>query len=197
MIADPGFKLVRKIIEQKCPVISIPGPCALVSALVISGLPTDSFFFSGFIPKKKIERKKFFEKIKKINSTLIFYESPKRIIKSLITMSDTFGTDINVVICKELTKKFEEIKRDKIINLIEYYTENTFLKGEHIILVNNNFKKNITEEQIISQLLKTSSDKTMKDKVNLVTKKLEISRKKVYEAALKINSKTNFKGQSK
>ena len=107
------------------------------------------------------------------------------------------GTDINVVICKELTKKFEEIKRDKIINLIEYYTENTFLKGEHIILVNNNFKKNITEEQIISQLLKTSSDKSMKDKVNLVTKKLEISRKKVYEAALKINSKTNFKGQSK
>ena len=112
-------------------------------------------------------------------------------------MSDTFGTDINVVICKELTKKFEEIKRDKIINLIEYYTENTFLKGEHIILVNNNLKKNITEEQIISQLLKTSSDKSMKDKVNLVTKKLEISRKKVYEAALKINSKTNFKGQSK
>ena len=194
LIADPGFKLVRKIIEQKCSIISIPGPCALISALVVSGLPTDSFFFSGFIPKKKLERKKFFKKLKKINSTLIFYESPKRIIQSLVAISNIFGPDINVVICKELTKKFEEIKRDKIINLIAEYSENTFLKGEHIILLENNVKENISEEEIISQLMKIPSSTSMKDKVNIVTKKMEISRKKVYETALKINSKSNFNG---
>jgi len=194
LIADPGFKLVEKIIEQKLPVISIPGPCALISALVVSGLPTDSFFFSGFIPKKQTDRENFFKKLKKINSTLIFYESPKRINKSLVVMSKVFGSHVNVVICKELTKKFEEIKRDKIINLIEEYSEIISLKGEHIILVENNFKENIDEDEIISELMKVSSGTSMKDRVNIVTKKLEISRKKVYQTALKIISKTNFNG---
>ena len=189
LIADPGYKLVKKAVEEKCKVVSVPGPCALISALVVSGLPTNSFFFSGFVPKKKIDKEKFFENLKSLETTLIFYETPKRIKKTLIEMSKVFGLSKNVVICKELTKKFEEIERGSLRDLVFFFSDLINIKGEYVILLENNNKREITDKEIIDELLIELGSKSMKSSVSLIAKKLEVSRKKVYDIALKLKKK--------
>lgn len=135
-ISDPGYKLVRECLNQKIKVVSIPGPSALLTGLVSSGLPTDKFIYLGYLPKKKSHRFKLFTKIKDVNnllsSTFIFYESPQRIVDTLNDLENALG-NIFIVICRELTKIHEEIKKDRIRNLIEYFTK-TQPKGELTIV---------------------------------------------------------------
>jgi 16S rRNA (cytidine1402-2'-O)-methyltransferase len=136
-ISDPGFKLIREAIENKIKVISVPGPSAVISALVSSGLPTDKFLFLGFLPKKSGHRKTMFENLNKslkiINSTVIIYESPHRLIKTLNELKLEFG-DIEVVVARELTKMYEEIRKDLISNQIKHFENG--VKGEIVLLFN-------------------------------------------------------------
>ena len=135
LISDPGFKLVRNALERGVRVESIPGPSSVISALVSSGLPTDKFLFLGFLPKKSGHRKNLFQNLKTtlklIESTVIFFESPFRVLKTLEELKEEFG-DIEVVIARELTKIHEEVKKDKISNLLEFYKKS--IKGEIVIL---------------------------------------------------------------
>jgi len=135
-ISDPGFKLIRECWKEGIKVVSIPGPCSPISALACSGLPTDKFLFLGFTPGKSSQRIKFFEQVKNslnyLSSTVIFFESPFRIVKSLGDMESVFG-DIDVVVARELTKVHEEIKKDKISNLITFFSQNT-PRGEFVVL---------------------------------------------------------------
>lgn len=137
-ISDPGFKLVRQALENNINVVSIPGPTSLVSALVSSGLPTDKFQFLGFLPQKPGHRLKFLNDLKKsqdiLSSTVIFFESPYKIKKSLVDLKEVFG-DIEVVIGRELTKIHEEIKKEKISIFLEKYEKNA-PKGELVVLFN-------------------------------------------------------------
>lgn len=135
-ISDPGFKLVKECIVQKIKVIPIPGPSALLAALVASGLPTDKFLFLGYLPKKDLKRKKLLEKIKKIpfSFTLIFFESPKRVIKLLKEIQLILG-EIDLVLARELTKVFEEFLRGKPSELLKVLEKNP-PKGEFTVLVN-------------------------------------------------------------
>ena len=114
-ISDPGFKLVRECLIQGIKVEAIPGPSAILTALVSSGLPTDKFLFLGYLPKKQGKRKKLLEncKLSAVHYTLIFYESPHRLIETLKDLQEIFG-DIEIVLCRELTKIYEEIKRKRI-----------------------------------------------------------------------------------
>lgn len=132
LISDPGYKLVRECRRMQIPVVSVPGPCAAISALVSSGLPTDKFVFIGFLPHKPIKRKKIFESLKQIkkelNPTVIIYESPFRLTKTLEEIKSCFG-DIEVVIANELTKKFE-----KLISITTLENIPNNMKGETIIL---------------------------------------------------------------
>lgn len=130
-ISDPGFYLIREAIKYNIPVSPIPGPTALISALVCSGLPTDKFEFYGFIPKKDNQKKKFFENIKE--TTTIFYESPHRIIKTLKTMNDTIP-EKQVVIARELTKKFEEFIRGTVKGVYNKLKDKK-IKGEIVVIV--------------------------------------------------------------
>lgn len=136
-ISDPGFKLVRECIKEGIKVISIPGPTSLISALVSSGLPTDKFLFIGFLPKKQGHRKTLFENIKKsiklINSTVIIFESPHRLITTLEEIKEEFG-DIEIVVARELTKIHEEVRKDLISNQIKHYMKQ--VKGEIVLLFN-------------------------------------------------------------
>ena len=138
LISDPGFKLVRECIAQGIKVISIPGPSSVVSALVISGLPTDKFFFVGYLPKKEGHRRKMLETIRKLNnliaSTIIIFESPHRLPKTLNEIKNVLG-DIKIVLARELTKIYEETKKDQVSNLIGHFSKNT-PKGEFVILFN-------------------------------------------------------------
>lgn len=138
LISDPGFKLVRECIIQGIKVISIPGPSSVVSALVVSGLPTDKFFFIGYLPKKEGHRKKMLETILKLNnlisSTIIIFESPHKLLKTLNEIKDVLG-DIEIVLARELTKIYEETKKDRVSSLINYFSKTT-PKGEFVILFN-------------------------------------------------------------
>lgn len=135
LVSDPGFKLVREAVARGVRVESIPGPTSPISALVSSGLPTDKFLFLGFLPKKPGHRKTLLKNLKSslilIESTVIFFESPFRVLKTLEELKEEFG-DIEVVIARELTKIHEEIKKEKISNLLEYYKKG--IKGEVVIL---------------------------------------------------------------
>lgn len=133
-ISDPGYKLVRECIEKDIKVEAIPGPTAMISALVSSGLPTDKFLFLGFLPKKEGHRKSLLEKVKEmpVSSSVIFYESPHRIIKSLGELFEIFG-DIEVVLARELTKIHEEVRKDKIATFLEYYKKSK-PRGEYVVL---------------------------------------------------------------
>lgn len=137
-ISDPGFKLVRECLIQGIKVEAIPGPSAILTALVSSGLPTDKFLFLGYLPKKQGKRKKLLEncKLSAVHYTLIFYESPHRLIETLKDLQEIFG-DIEIVLCRELTKIYEEIKRKKISETIAYF-EKTPPKGEFTLLFNFN-----------------------------------------------------------
>jgi 16S rRNA (cytidine1402-2'-O)-methyltransferase len=135
-ISDPGFKLIRECIKEGIKVESIPGPCSVISALVSSGLPTDKFLFVGYPPHKEGHRKQFFEKIKSsmsvLKTTLIMFEAPHKLIRTLSEMKDVFG-DIDIVICRELTKVYEEIRRETIAKSLEHFMK-ILPKGEFVIL---------------------------------------------------------------
>jgi 16S rRNA (cytidine1402-2'-O)-methyltransferase len=130
-ISDPGFKLVRECLKQEIKVESIPGPSSLLTALTVSGLPTDKFMFLGFLPKKGGKRKIIFESLPK-KTTVIFFESPFRLLKTLNGLKETLG-DIEIVVCRELTKIFEEIRREKISQSMTHFEKNK-PKGELTIL---------------------------------------------------------------
>ena len=131
-ISDPAYRLIRAAIDSNFLVQSIPGPSAFLTALVCSGLPTDRFIFEGFLPHKK-GRKGKLEKIKDIDATVIYYESPNRIKKTLNDILKYVG-DRPAVICRELSKKFEEIFRGKVSELLNNFN-NGKAKGEFVIMI--------------------------------------------------------------
>lgn len=135
-ISDPGFKLVRECISQGIQVEAIPGASSILTALVSSGLPTDKFLFLGYLPKKKNKRLNLLKNytLDARPYTLIFFESPHRLLKTLIDLKETFS-DIEIVICRELTKIHEEIRREKISQAIAHF-EKVKPKGEFTLVFN-------------------------------------------------------------
>lgn len=135
-ISDPGFKLIRECIREKIRVEAIPGPSSVITALNVSGLPTDKFMFLGYLPKKSGHRKTLLGNIKKVSSvikqTVIFFEAPHRIQKTLDELSVVFG-DIDIVLARELTKAHEEVRREKISASLAHYEKNN-PKGEYVVL---------------------------------------------------------------
>lgn len=136
LISDPGFKLVRESIRRGINIVSIPGPTAIICALTSSGLPPDRFVFLGYLPKKEGKRMQILKSLndarKLLNSTIILYESPHRLVDGLVLIKKVFG-DIDIVIARELTKIHEEIRREKVSESIRHFGKNT-PKGEFTIL---------------------------------------------------------------
>ena len=132
-ISDPGYLIVKKCIEHNIEVECLPGPTALIPALVISGLPCERFTFEGFLPVKK-GRKTRLEELSIEKRTMIFYESPHKLIKTLNDFSKAFGSEREVSITKEISKVFESTFRGKIVEVIEQINE-TKIKGEFVIVV--------------------------------------------------------------
>ena len=130
-ISDPGAEIVKHAIENNIEVIPIPGACAAINALIASGLDTNEFYFIGFLPVNKKEKKEKLEKIKKINSTLIFYEAPHKLINTLENIKEVLG-DRKIVLARELTKIHEEFIRGNISKILE---KNIEIKGEFVIIV--------------------------------------------------------------
>ncbi|MFC1807985.1 16S rRNA (cytidine(1402)-2'-O)-methyltransferase [Candidatus Omnitrophota bacterium] len=133
-ISDPGYRVINDAINEGVEVIPIPGASAAISALSVSGMPTDKFFFEGFLSSKGAARKKRLKEISALKHTIIIYESPHRILVTLKDMQEVLG-DIDLVCAREITKKFEEIRRSGIGDAITYFSEHT-RKGEFVIIFN-------------------------------------------------------------
>ena len=135
-ISDPGFLLIRECIKHNIQVECLPGATALITALVISGIPSDKFLFEGFLPTKKGRTKRLKELVDE-KKTIVFYESPYRILKTLKDFSDYFGTENNISISRELTKIYEETFRGTVKESIKHFEKNK-PKGEFVLVLSNN-----------------------------------------------------------
>ena len=135
-ISDPGFRLVRAAIENEVTVVPVPGPSALISALVAAGLPTDEFFFAGFLPSRSNARRVRLEALKTVPGTLIFYEAPHRLAATLKDAYEILG-EREAVVARELTKLHEQIKRGRLSELANFYEEED-ARGEIVLLIDRN-----------------------------------------------------------
>jgi 16S rRNA (cytidine1402-2'-O)-methyltransferase len=132
-ISDPGYKIIRSALDSGINVIPIPGPSGLIAALTASGKPTDQFAFIGFLSPKPIKRKNQLKKLKEEGRTVVLYESPHRITKTLADILEVYG-DTDIVLARELTKRFEEIRREKVSSSIEHFGSKK-AQGEFILIV--------------------------------------------------------------
>ena len=190
LVSDPGYKLVSKCIENKIQIDVIPGPSAIISALVVSGLAPNNFFFAGFPPKKKKRRIDSLKKLLEIDATLIWFESPKRVLSFLTELLSTFGNR-QTVIAKELTKLYQEILRNDLKSIICNLKKRKKLKGEYVILLEG--KKEIIVNEInidvqkrIYDLIKTN---TVRSVVNTIVEETNLPKNIVYKEILKIKEK--------
>jgi 16S rRNA (cytidine1402-2'-O)-methyltransferase len=136
-ISDPGFRLVRLAIEQSVPVVSAPGPSALITALVASGLPTNEFFFGGFLPARSGARQARLNELRSVPSTLIFYEAPHRLAATLKDAREILG-EREAVVARELTKLHEEVRRGRLSELATHYSVEENPRGEIVLLIDRN-----------------------------------------------------------
>tara|TARA_Y100001935_G_scaffold184714_1_gene153297 strand:+ start:143 stop:1003 length:861 start_codon:yes stop_codon:yes gene_type:complete len=188
LISDPGFKLVLKCSEYGIKVSPIPGPSALIAALSVSGLPTSSFKFEGFLPRKKALREKHIEKLQEELSTLIFYESSHRIEATLNDLGNILGLNRKAVVARELTKLHETIIYGDIGSILSNITSNNEQKkGEFVILVAGKeeilIKNNDSLDFILPILMK---DLSVRQAAHLAAKLTGANKNYVYECALKI-----------
>ena len=189
LISDPGYKLIKELKKKNLTVTSCPGPSSPITAITLAGLPSDKFFFSGFLPVKSKARKDYLLKIKNIESTIIFFESPNRIVKSLETILEIFG-DRNIAICRELTKKFEEVITLKVSEAIKNLSSRDNIKGEIVIVIEGEVKKDKSQnlEAILKDALKSMS---LSDAAKEISNYTNFSKKEVYNAALALKDRKN------
>jgi len=182
LISDPGFKLVQEAIEHEIYLTSLPGACAFVTALTVSGICREHFLFAGFPPPKQQARLNFYESFLKMSCPLIFYESPKRLIGSLQDLHSVFG-ERSCAVSRELTKRFEETKRGTIPELIQWFTDNP-VKGEIVITLDQSMDDSYSTDDIDRFLHKELETESLKDAVKAVKEQTGWSKKAVYERAL-------------
>jgi 16S rRNA (cytidine1402-2'-O)-methyltransferase len=191
-ISDPGEVLVDMCIEEGIKVTSLPGPCACIVALTLSGLSSRRFCFEGFLPSDKKERNAVLEELKIEHRTVILYEAPHHLVNTLSQLRDTLGEDRRIVLCRELTKKFEEAVRTTIGEAIAMY-EDKEPRGEYVLVVEGIDRKEEEESRKndwvsidIESHMKIYTDKGMdkKEAMKAVAKDRGISKSEVYKALL-------------
>ncbi len=155
-VSDPGFLLVRAAVKAKVAVTIIPGPSAVLSALAVSGLPTDRFTFEGFLPRKTGDRKKTFEALSREPRTMVFFESPHRILESLEDAVFVFGKERQASVSRELTKKFEHTQRGTLPELVEWARSEP--KGEMVFVLSGAEALEVKSEDLVQQVLALIED---------------------------------------
>ncbi|OGQ35997.1 MAG: 16S rRNA (cytidine(1402)-2'-O)-methyltransferase [Deltaproteobacteria bacterium RIFCSPHIGHO2_12_FULL_43_9] len=187
LISDPGSYLISKAIESDIKIVSLPGPSAILTALTGSGFLLDEFLFLGFLPKKRGAMIKRFEQLRDSPLTIIFFDSPNRIKKTLNILLDVLG-DRRIVICREMTKLYEEIIRGSISELASGLKEN--LKGEITVVVEGagegEIEVDVINDRILELIKKGERVSAIADQLH---KELGVSKKGIYSLALKLNKK--------
>ena len=183
LVSDPGFELVRALREAGLPVTAAPGPSALVTALSIAGLPSDRFAFAGFLPPARARRKSVLAELRDTPFTLAFYESPKRISETLADMCEILGEDRRAVLCRELTKKFEEVRSGSLAELRDGVADDP-PRGEIVLLLDRAATETASADDIDTALRKAMQTMRVKDAATAVAGALGLPRREVYQRAL-------------
>ena len=186
LISDPGYKLVRNAIEEDLEVFSVPGPSSVIAALTVSGLPTDTFSFLGFLPHTKAKKKKLLETYLKLESSLIIFESGKRLQKTLDLLAETCRPSTEICICRELTKLNEEITRFTVEEGSKVIKKLRSSKGEFVIIVGKSEAGDFDLKNLDEQLKKLKKSMSMKGSVDLLAEQLKIPKNTIYKKALTI-----------
>ncbi|MCG6902449.1 MAG: 16S rRNA (cytidine(1402)-2'-O)-methyltransferase [Rhodobacter sp.] len=182
LVADPGFELAREALAEGIAVTSAPGPSAVIAALSIAGLPTDRFMFAGFAPAAKGARQTWLQEVSALSATLVLYESPKRIQRLLAEMAALFGAERQAAVCREMTKRFEEVLRGSLGELADRLAEKP-VKGEIVLVVDRDRRAASTAS--MEDLLQVAlAEMSIKDAAVSVATALGLPRRQVYQAAL-------------
>lgn len=192
-ISDPGAVVVKKCIEEGIEFEVLPGATAITTALVYSGLDTTKFLFRGFLSRETKERKAVMDEVKDSKETLIFYESPHRLLSTFSFLQENLG-DRNISVCRELTKIHEEIKRGKISEMIDYFSQIN-IKGEFVLVVEGKRQEDIDKENEDKWanisikdhiIMLVDQGITKKEAIKIVSKERNISKKEVYKESFDI-----------
>lgn len=183
LVADPGFQLGRAAIAEGYPVHAAPGPSAVLAALTVSGLPTDRFLFAGFPPNTGSARRRWLRDLAEIQATVILYESPKRIGELLTDLVTEFGENRQAALCRELTKRFEEVRRGTLAELVEGLAIAP-VKGEIVMVIDRPGDRVADPEQVARELRIRLGTMRTKDAATEVAELLGLSKRDVYQAAL-------------
>lgn len=186
LISDPGFELARAAVAAGLPISAAPGPCAAVCALTVSGLPSDRFLFAGFAPSAKAARRSFLADLAGVQATLILYESPKRLAALLEDLAAILGGSRQAAVCREMTKRFEEILRGTLAKLASDVAARD-IKGEIVVLVDRSPPAEATSESVEAALDEALQTMSVKDAASFVSQTLKVSRKIAYQIALDRN----------
>jgi 16S rRNA (cytidine1402-2'-O)-methyltransferase len=194
LVSDPGFRLVRAVIEAGVPVSAVPGPNAAVMALVLSGLPPQPFLFMGFPPPRSAARLAGFGQLRAaeragLRATLLWHEAPHRLAESLADLAAAFG-DRPAAVCRELTKRFEEVRRGSLAELAGWYAANA-ARGEITVVVGPAGEDSADAEDLDGQLRRALVGASVRDAAALVAAATGLPRKVVYARALALSGKEN------
>ena len=182
-VSDPGFNLVRACAEAGVAVTVVPGPSAVLSALAVSGLPTDRFTFEGFMPRKDGERRTLFEELLRERRTMIFFESPHRLLESLQAAAEVFGAERKASVSRELTKKFEHTERGTLAELAEWAKSDP--KGEFVVVIAGAAGVIRDIHTLVEDVLTlVDSGERLKDAVNQIAELSKVSKSELYQLSL-------------
>jgi 16S rRNA (cytidine1402-2'-O)-methyltransferase len=185
MVSDPGFKLVREAVEAGVPVYSAPGPSAALAALTVAGLPTDRFFFEGFLPNKDGARSNRLAELKSIPATLIFYESGPRLADSLAAMATALG-DRAATVARELTKAFETVYRGTLVSLATDFAIADEPRGEIVVVVGPPVEEPASADDVDASLAAALDTLSVKDAAAAVSARLGLPKRDVYARAVEM-----------
>lgn len=190
LISDPGFKLVTEALAQNIEVVSVPGASAVLAALVVAGLPTDRFFFEGFLPPRSGPRRQRIAELATIPGTLVFFESPRRVAETLNDLSAVLGSR-EAAIARELTKYYETVRRGTLPELAASLSQETPPKGEIVVLVGPPGAQELSESQesLDARLGKALETHSVKDAAAVVSAETGQPRRKIYARALELSAR--------
>ena len=192
-ISDPGEDLVRLCAERNIPVLSVPGCCAAITALTLSALPTGKFVFEGFLPTGKAERRARLDVLRPEERTMILYEAPHKLKNTLSDLEETFGSERQLSLCRELTKRNEETMRTTVGGAVRYYAEHD-PRGEYVLILAGRcpeekkaeaYWANLTPEEHVAAILQAHPEMKRLDAVKTAAKERGVPRSEIYNAVMK------------
>ncbi len=185
LVADPGYQLARAAIEAGHPVFAAPGPSAVLAALTVSGLPTDRFMFAGFPPPKAAARQRFLTELAESPATLVLFESPKRVRETLADLVQIAGADRAAALCRELTKRFEDVRRGPLAALLQSVSDDP-PRGEVVLVIGRALPRTVTADDLDAALRRALGQHPLRAAVQAVVAQTGLPRRQVYQAALRL-----------